>query len=114
MGFVSELNSKDEFSHRSVYLGSGTGTVQYRNQDQCRVSGLGTDRDERPGGSDLGGRWDRYHTLGIFLHYVSDMQKYYTLRLRKGLISSNKSGHKVKWSHLIFKPGNTMDKRTTD
>jgi steroid 5-alpha reductase family enzyme len=26
------------------------------------------------------------YTIGIFLHYVSDAQKYYTLRLRKGLI----------------------------
>ncbi|TDN39197.1 hypothetical protein A8B98_20245 [Hymenobacter sp. UV11] len=26
------------------------------------------------------------YTLGIFLHYVSDAQKYFTLRLRKGLI----------------------------
>ena len=25
-------------------------------------------------------------TFGVFLHYVSDAQKYYTLRLRKGLI----------------------------
>ena len=25
-------------------------------------------------------------TIGVFLHYVSDAQKYYTLRLRKGLI----------------------------
>jgi protein-S-isoprenylcysteine O-methyltransferase Ste14 len=27
------------------------------------------------------------YTLGIFLHYVSDAQKYYTLQLRKGLIT---------------------------
>jgi steroid 5-alpha reductase family enzyme len=26
------------------------------------------------------------YILGIFLHYVSDAQKYYTLQLRKGLI----------------------------
>jgi len=26
------------------------------------------------------------YTIGVFLHYVSDAQKYYTLQLRKGLI----------------------------
>ena len=26
------------------------------------------------------------YTVGIFLHYVSDAQKYYTLQYRKGLI----------------------------
>ena len=32
------------------------------------------------------------YTLGIFLHYVSDAQKYYTLKLQKGLIEEGLFG----------------------
>jgi protein-S-isoprenylcysteine O-methyltransferase Ste14 len=32
------------------------------------------------------------YVMGIFLHYVSDAQKYYTLRLRKGLIDDGMFG----------------------
>ncbi len=33
------------------------------------------------------------YTVGIFLHYVGDAQKFYTLRLRPGLIEDGLFGH---------------------